>query len=132
MHCSLSQRIGIRSFVSAMALAKRAQHKASNGRGGGRARGGGRGRGGGRVRGVGRDRGRQALPWQLRASLCATGGRCGKKLWPMETSTAVDASGVNRQFVKVEQRALELTRSVINVWLNDQKPKAMPDFQTNS
>ena len=57
-----------------MVLSKLGQR---NGHGGGR-RAGGRGRGGGRARGGGRGRGRLPKPWQLKASLCATGGRAQK------------------------------------------------------
>ena len=95
-----------------MGLAKRA----TKGRGGGRGangRGGGRGasgRGGGRARGGGRGRGR--APWSLKASLCATGGRCGRKCYPLETTRGVDTLGHNRQFVKVDRFSTWLCKSV--------------------
>ena len=62
-----------------------------------------------------RHRGSQARSWQLKASLCGTGGRCGRKLFPLEVDTTVDAAGANRKFVKVEQHALWSCKSVSGI-----------------
>ena len=96
-----------------MGLSKRV----TKGRGGGRGangRGGGRGasgRGGVRARGGGRGRGR-AQPWTVKATLCATGGRCGRKSWPLETTKGVDKAGNNRTFVKIDRASAWLCKSV--------------------
>ena len=107
-----------------MALKKSATKKASNGRangrGGGRGasgRGGGRGRGSGQARGGGRGLGRGPLPWKLKASLCATGGRIGRKLFPLETTQAVDSEGKIRTFAKIETTCAWLAKSVTGGWL---------------
>ena len=82
--------------------------RGANGRGGGR---GASGRGGFRARGGGRGRGR-AQPWTVKATLCATGGRCGRKCRPIETARGVDKLGNNRQFVKVDRISTWLCKSV--------------------